>query len=171
VREKDGLWAVLFWLNILAARRESVAEIVRQHWARYGRDYYSRHDYEGIDSSAAEALVESLRGRVDGLAGQSIDGHDVEFADDFGYTDPVDSSISRQQGIRILLRGGARIVYRLSGTGTEGATLRVYIESFETDPVRQHEDPQLALGSVIELAARLAEIEKFTGRNSPDVIT
>lgn len=171
VREKDGLWAVLFWLNILAARREPLADIVQQHWRLYGRDYYSRHDYESVDSDAAESLIESLRRRVDTLAGRSIDGHEIEFADDFGYTDPVDGSVSRRQGIRILLRGGARVVYRLSGTGTEGATLRVYIESFETDSARQLEEPQLALGGVIELAARLAEIEKFTGRKSPDVIT
>jgi phosphoglucomutase len=171
VREKDGLWAVLFWLNILAERRESVADIVQRHWRRYGRDYYSRHDYEGIDSDAAESLVEALRERVDTLAGQTIDGHEIEFADDFGYTDPVDGSTSERQGIRILLRGGARIVYRLSGTGTEGATLRVYVESFETDPGRQLEDPQVALREVIEFAARLAGIEKFTGRNRPDVIT
>jgi len=171
VREKDGLWAVLFWLNILAVRRQSVADIVQQHWRQYGRDYYSRHDYEGVDSGAAESLVDSLRQRVDTLAGQVIDGHEVEFADDFGYTDPVDGSTSRRQGVRILLRGGARIVYRLSGTGTEGATLRVYIESFETDIARQQEDPQVALREVIALAARLAEIEKFTGRAHPDVIT
>jgi len=171
VREKDGLWAVLFWLNILAVRRQSVADILRQHWRQYGRDYYSRHDYEGVDSDAAESLVDSLRQRVDTLAGQVIDGHEVEFADDFGYTDPVDGSTSRRQGVRILLRGGARIVYRLSGTGTEGATLRVYIESFETDIARQQEDPQVALREVIALAARLAEIEKFTGRAHPDVIT
>jgi len=171
VREKDGLWAVLFWLNILAVRGEPVAEIVRHHWQHYGRDYYSRHDYEAIDSDAANALVESLRQRVGGLAGQTFGEHEIEFADDFGYTDPVDGSCSERQGIRILLRGGARIVFRLSGTGTEGATLRVYIERYETDTARQAEDPQVALAPIIDLAARLAEIEKFTGRGSPDVIT
>jgi len=171
VREKDGLWAVLFWLNILAAREEPVAAIVQQHWQRYGRDYYSRHDYEGVDSDAAEALIEALRRRVDGLAGRTIDGQEIEFADDFGYTDPVDGSTSERQGIRIMLRGGARIVYRLSGTGTEGATLRVYIESFETDPAGQLQDPQAVLGEAIAFAGRLAEIEKYTGRDRPDVIT
>ena len=171
VREKDGLWAVLFWLNILAARGEPVAEIVRRHWQRYGRDYYSRHDYEGIDSDAANALVESLRQRVGGLAGQTCGGQRIEFADDFAYSDPIDGSSSQHQGIRILLRDGARVVYRLSGTGTEGATLRVYIERFETDPARQAEDPQTALRPIIAFAALLAEIEKFTGRSSPDVIT
>jgi phosphoglucomutase len=171
VREKDGLWAVLFWLNILAVRRQSVADIVQQHWQQYGRDYYSRHDYEGVDSDAAETLIDSLRGRVDTLAGQVVGGHEIEFADDFGYTDPVDGSTSKRQGIRILLRGGARIVYRLSGTGTEGATLRVYVESYQTDPDRQQQDPQVALREVIDLAAGLAEIEKFTGRGQPDVIT
>ncbi|HEY5739912.1 MAG TPA: alpha-D-glucose phosphate-specific phosphoglucomutase [Gammaproteobacteria bacterium] len=171
VREKDGLWAVLFWLNILAARGEPVAEIVRRHWRRYGRDYYSRHDYEGIDSDAANALVESLRQRVGGLAGQTCGGQRIEFADDFAYSDPIDGSSSQRQGIRILLRDGARVVYRLSGTGTEGATLRVYIERFEADPARQAEDPQAALRPIIEFASQLAEIEKFTGRSSPDVIT
>jgi phosphoglucomutase len=171
VREKDGLWAVLFWLNILAARGEPVAEIVRRHWRRYGRDYYSRHDYEAIDSDAANMLVESLRRRVGGLAGQTCGGQRIEFADDFAYSDPVDGSSSQRQGIRILLRDGARVVYRLSGTGTEGATLRVYIERFEADPARQAEDPQTVLRPIIEFAAQLAEIEKFTGRSSPDVIT
>jgi phosphoglucomutase len=171
VREKDGLWAVLFWLNILAVRRQSVADIVRQHWRRYGRDYYSRHDYEGVDSDAAEALVDSLRRRVDSLAGQVIGAHEVEFADDFGYTDPVDGSSSRRQGVRVLLRGGARIVYRLSGTGTEGATLRVYIEDHQTDAARQGEDPQAALAELIALAGDIAGIEQYTGRRRADVVT
>ncbi len=171
VREKDGLWAVLFWLNILAVRGVPVAEILRRHWRQFGRDYYSRHDYEAIDSDAANALVESLRQRVGGLAGQTFGAHEIQFADDFGYTDPIDGSRSDRQGIRILLQDGARVVFRLSGTGTEGATLRVYIERLETDSSRQADDPQIALAPVIEFAARLAEIEKFTGRGSPDVVT
>jgi len=171
VREKDGLWAVLFWLNILAARGESVADIVQRHWRDYGRDFYTRHDYEAVANDAAESLVEALRHRIDTLRGQRFGSYEVEHADDFSYTDPIDASVSRQQGLRILLRGGARIIYRLSGTGTEGATLRVYIEGHETDPARQALDPQTALGELIGLAGQLAEIEHFTGRNSPDVVT
>jgi phosphoglucomutase len=171
VREKDGLWAVLFWLNIIAVRGESVAEIVQQHWAEYGRDYYTRHDYEAIASESAQALVESLRLQTDSLSGQKFGRYEIDSADDFSYTDPIDGSVSSHQGIRILLRGGARIIYRLSGTGTEGATLRVYIERQETDPSLQSEDPQSALVELIELASQLAQIEHFTGRNKPDVVT
>ena len=140
VREKDGLWAVLFWLNIIAARAESVATIVQQHWRDYGRDYYTRHDYEAVASDRAEALIDALRERVGKLEGRVFGDYRVHSADDFAYTDPVDGSYSGQQGIRILMHGGARIVYRLSGTGTEGATLRVYVEGHETDPRRQGED-------------------------------
>lgn len=171
VREKDGLWAVLFWLNILAARGESVADIVQQHWRQYGRDYYTRHDYEAVASDSAQSLIEALRQQVDSLAGQRLGSYEIEFADDFSYTDPVDGSTSQQQGLRILMRGGARIIYRLSGTGTEGATLRVYIEGHETDPAKQLEDPQTALGELISLAGQLAGIEHYTGRSSPDVVT
>ncbi|MFT5398429.1 MAG: phosphoglucomutase [Planctomycetota bacterium] len=171
VREKDGLWAVLFWLNILAVRGESVADIVQAHWQRFGRDYYTRHDYEAVASDAAQAMIESLRLKTASLPGQRFGTHEVELADDFSYTDPIDGSVSRQQGVRILMHGGARIVYRLSGTGTEGATLRVYIEALETDPELQGKDPQLALGELINLAGELAEIEQFTGRSRPDVVT
>jgi phosphoglucomutase len=171
VREKDGLWAVLFWLNILAVRGESVADIVQQHWRQYGRDYYTRHDYEAVASDSAQSLIEALRQQVDSLAGQRLGSYEIEFADDFNYTDPVDGSTSQQQGLRILMRGGARIIYRLSGTGTEGATLRVYIEGHETDPAKQSEDPQTALGELISLAGQLAGIEHYTGRSSPDVVT
>ncbi|MDH3389292.1 MAG: alpha-D-glucose phosphate-specific phosphoglucomutase [Gammaproteobacteria bacterium] len=171
LREKDGLWAVLFWLNILAVRGESVADIVQQHWRQYGRDYYTRHDYEAVASDAAQSLIEALRGQLGALAGQRFANHEIELADDFGYTDPVDGSQSSQQGLRILMRGGARIVYRLSGTGTEGATLRVYIEGHETDLARQNGDPQNALAELIELSRRLARIEHFTGRGNPDVVT
>ncbi|MBT8437551.1 MAG: alpha-D-glucose phosphate-specific phosphoglucomutase [Gammaproteobacteria bacterium] len=171
VREKDGLWAVLFWLNVLAVRGESVAEIVQQHWRHYGRDYYTRHDYEAVASEAAQSLIEALRQQVDSLTGQRLGRYEVELADDFSYTDPVDGSTSRQQGLRILMRDGARIIYRLSGTGTEGATLRVYIEGHQTDPAKQTQDPQTALGELIDLAAQLAKIEHFTGRSNPDVVT
>lgn len=171
VREKDGLWAVLFWLNILAARQEPVAAIMQQHWQRYGRNYYTRHDYEAVATDAAEALIEGLRQRVGGLCGQRFGDHVIELADDFSYTDPIDGSVSEKQGVRLLLRGGARIVYRLSGTGTEGATLRVYVESPEPDPARQAEDPQQALAELISLSGEVARIDHFTGRTGPDVVT
>ncbi|UCB55738.1 MAG: alpha-D-glucose phosphate-specific phosphoglucomutase [Thiotrichales bacterium] len=171
VREKDGLWAVLFWLNILAARRQSVAQIVHDHWQRYGRDVYTRHDYEGVSADGASALMEQLRTRTAELGEQTLGNYRVELADDFSYTDAVDHSVSSKQGIRILFSNGARIVYRLSGTGTEGATLRVYIEQPETDPDRLDQDPQQSLVELIQLSASIAEIEKFTGRTAPDVIT
>jgi phosphoglucomutase len=171
VREKDGLWAVLFWLNVLAARRQSVADIVHEHWRQYGRDVYTRHDYEGVSADGAAALMEQLRNRTGELSGQTFSGYTVEVSDDFSYTDPVDQSVSSRQGIRILFSNGARIVYRLSGTGTEGATLRVYIEQTETDPGRLDQDPQQSLAELIRLSAEIAEIERFTGRKAPDVIT
>jgi phosphoglucomutase len=171
VREKDGLWAVLFWLNLLAVRRQSVREIVDDHWRRFGRNYYTRHDYEGIDSTAANRLINDLRERAAGLAGQTVAGHAVSYADDFAYTDPVDGSRSDRQGIRIGLADGSRIVFRLSGTGTEGATLRVYMESYERDPAQQHRDTQEAMAPLIALAESLAGIRAITGREQPDVIT
>jgi len=169
VREKDGLWAVLMWLNILARRRDSVANIVTAHWREFGRNVYSRHDYEGIDSAAAEGLMTHLRG-LD-LAGSRLDGRLVAAFDDFAYTDPVDGSISTRQGIRVLFEDGSRIVYRLSGTGTQGATLRVYIERYEPDPARHGLDPQQALADLIATARGLAQIEARTGRVEPTVIT
>ncbi|WP_041527020.1 alpha-D-glucose phosphate-specific phosphoglucomutase [Paracoccus aminophilus] len=171
VREKDGLWAVLLWLNILAVKRQSVAELLREHWAEYGRTYYSRHDYEAVASDRANALVERLRGLLAGLPGQSFAGLTVEAADDFAYLDPVDGSTSKQQGIRVLFTNGARVVMRLSGTGTEGATLRVYLESYETDPAQHGLDAQEALAPVIAAAEELAQIRDFTGRSQPDVTT
>jgi phosphoglucomutase len=171
VREKDGLWAVLFWLNILAVRRQSVESIVREHWRKYGRNYYSRHDYEEVDAAAAQQLVQGLRDRLTSLTGQSFGRYRVKFADDFSYTDPVDHSVTQQQGIRIVMDDGARIVLRLSGTGTSGATLRVYIESFEPDVTRQDQDAQIALADLIGIAEQVAQIRKFTGRERPTVIT
>lgn len=171
VREKDGLWAVLFWLNVLAARRQSVADIVREHWRTYGRNYYSRHDYEGIDSAAAEELMDALRRQIGTLVGKRLGTYDVASADDFAYTDPVDGSVTTKQGIRVGFSDGSRIVYRLSGTGTEGATLRVYIERYEPDPSRHDDDPQVALADLITIARSLAEIERRTGRPKPTVIT
>ena len=169
VREKDGLWAVLMWLNVLAKRRESVAAIVTGHWATYGRNIYSRHDYEGVDSDAANRLMDLLRG-LD-LSNCALGGYKVACHDDFAYTDPVDGSTTTKQGVRIIFVDGSRIVYRLSGTGTEGATLRVYIERYEPDPTKHDVDPQEALSDLITIARDLAEIEKRTGRNAPTVIT
>jgi phosphoglucomutase len=171
VREKDGLWAVLFWLNILAARRQSVAEIVHEHWQQYGRDVYTRHDYEGVSTEGANALMEQLRSRTGELGGQSFGNYTVRHSDDFSYTDVIDNSVSSSQGIRILFSNDARIVYRLSGTGTEGATLRVYIEQPEKDRAKLDQDPQQLLAELITLSSSIAEIEKYTGRTAPDVIT
>ncbi|MCA1908083.1 MAG: alpha-D-glucose phosphate-specific phosphoglucomutase [Magnetospirillum sp.] len=169
VREKDGLWAVLMWLNVLAARKQSVADIVREHWGKYGRNVYSRHDYEGIDSTAANGLMDHLRG-LD-LKGESLGAYKVAFNDDFAYTDPVDGSVSTKQGIRIVFTDGSRVVFRLSGTGTEGATLRVYIEQFQPDATQHHLDPQVALADLINIARDVAQIEARTGRVEPTVIT
>jgi phosphoglucomutase len=171
VREKDGLWAVLLWLNILAVKRQSVAQIMADHWAEYGRNYYSRHDYEGIDTEAAAGLMDALRGRLAALPGETIGDLKVISADEFAYDDPVDGSRSEGQGIRIGFDGGARIVFRLSGTGTQGATLRVYLERYETDPAQMALDPQTALAPVIAAADALAGIGTRTGRDAPDVIT
>jgi phosphoglucomutase len=171
VREKDGLWAVLMWLNILAARQQGVKEIVRAHWADYGRNYYSRHDYEEVATEGANALVETLRSKLPALAGQKFGALTIEDADDFAYLDPIDGSLSKQQGIRILFTDGSRIVYRLSGTGTSGATLRVYIERFEPDPAKHDLETQAALAELIALAGALADIRKHTGRDAPSVIT
>ncbi|WP_294540235.1 alpha-D-glucose phosphate-specific phosphoglucomutase [uncultured Rhodoblastus sp.] len=171
VREKDGLWAVLMWLNILAVRKQSVAEIVRGHWAEYGRNYYSRHDYEEVASEGANALIADLRKKLPSLPGQTFGALKIEAADDFAYHDPIDQSISKQQGVRILFADGSRIVYRLSGTGTSGATLRVYIELFEPDPAKHDLETQGALGALIPLAESLADIRGHTGRTEPSVIT
>jgi phosphoglucomutase len=171
VREKDGLWAVLFWLNLLAVKNQSVAEIVHNHWRAFGRNFYTRYDYEAIDSDAAQRLMTGLRGKLATLAGQSLDGRTVSYADDFSYTDPVDGSVSSGQGIRIGFEDGARIVYRLSGTGTEGATLRVYMERYERDPQKQLAKTAEAMAPLVTLAIALADIEGHTGRLAPDVIT
>jgi phosphoglucomutase len=171
VREKDGLWAVLMWLNILADRQQSVEDIVRDHWQRFGRNYYSRHDYEEIDLEPANALVDTLRSKVASLGGQTLGTYKVRAADDFSYTDPVDGSVSAKQGVRVLFEGGSRIVFRLSGTGTKGATLRVYVERFEGDPTRHDQDTQDMLADLIAIAEDLAEIRHRTGRDAPTVIT
>ena len=171
VREKDGLWAVLLWLNILAARRESAKAIATGHWATYGRNYYSRHDYEEVATEAANKLVDGLRGRLSSLPGTSVGDLTIATADDFTYDDPVDGSVSRHQGIRILFEGGSRVVFRLSGTGTSGATLRVYIERYEPPDGDLDQETQAALADLIAAAETLAGIRATTGRAKPSVIT
>ncbi|MDZ7590170.1 MAG: alpha-D-glucose phosphate-specific phosphoglucomutase [Rubrivivax sp.] len=171
VREKDGLWAVLFWLNVLAVRGESVEAIVRDHWRRFGRHVYSRHDYEGVDAAAANALMARLREALPALPGTRFGVGKVTLADDFAYTDPVDGSVTTGQGLRIGFDSGSRIVFRLSGTGTEGATLRVYLERFEADVQRHGIDAQQALADLIATAEQLAGIAAATGRTQPTVIT
>jgi len=171
IREKDGLWAVLFWLNILAARGCSVAEIMQEHWARFGRHYYSRHDYEAIASEAAHGLYDRIKAMLPALVGQRFAGRSIATADDFAYTDPVDGSLTSGQGLRLLLDDGSRVVLRLSGTGTQGATLRVYLESYVPPSGDLNQDPQEALGDLISAIDALAEIRQRTGMDRPTVIT
>lgn len=171
IREKDGLWAVLFWLNILAVKKQTVEEIVDSHWQEYGRNYYTRHDYEAIPLDKAQALMQHLENQLEALPGKQFNGLTVDYADNFSYRDPVDDSLAEKQGIRIGFKGGDRIIFRLSGTGTEGATLRVYIESYQADQNKQHDDTQQALSGLIELADSLAMITDLTGRTAPTVIT
>lgn len=171
VREKDGVWAVLFWLNIVARRRESVEQIVRAHWRRFGRNYYTRHDYEEVEAAAARQVVETARAQGAARIGQSLAGDVLASVDDFSYEDPVDGSVSTNQGLRLIFASGARIVYRLSGTGTAGATLRLYVEAFEGDPARQDRDAQEALAEYVAAAADLSRLTALTGRDAPTVIT
>ena len=171
VREKDGLWAVLLWLNILAKRRVSVDQLAREHWARYGRNYYARHDYEGIETAGADALMAGLKGSLSALPGRSFASLRVASADSFSYTDPVDGSATLDQGIRVLFEGGSRVVFRLSGTGTEGATLRVYLERYEPADGRLNEETPAMLTELIEAAEAIAGIARHTGRSAPDVVT
>jgi len=171
VREKDGLWAVLLWLNILAVRKQSVAQIMADHWARYGRDYYSRHDYEAVDKAVAEGLMDALRDALRALPGTTVEGMTVTEADDFAYVDPITGDRAEKQGVQITFGEAARVVFRLSGTGTEGATLRVYLERYEPDPARHGLDPADALAPVIRAADALAGIAARLGRDAPDVAT
>jgi phosphoglucomutase len=171
IREKDGLWAVLLWLNILAVVKKPADRIVRDHWAAFGRDYYARHDYEEIETEGANALMAHLRSRLAALPGQRLGGLTVKACDDFSYTDPVDSSVTPKQGVRVLFAEDARAVFRLSGTGTAGATLRVYLERFEPDPARHGLPTAEVLAPVAQAANALAEIARFTGREAPSVIT
>jgi phosphoglucomutase len=171
VREKDGLWAVLFWLNLLAVKQKSVAQIVQEHWRRFGRNYYTRHDYEEVDKEAAEGLMEHLKESLPSLPGRSFGELSVEYADNFSYTDPVDGSVSENQGIRIGFSDGSRIVFRLSGTGTKGATLRIYLECYEPDPARQNQPTAEVMAPLEAIAQEIAEITERTGRDKPSVIT
>ncbi len=171
VREKDGLWAVLFWLNIVAATGKTVNELVSEHWARFGRNYYSRHDYEAVDAAAADAMMNALRDKLPALEGQALGDYRVSVADDFVYTDPVDHSVATKQGVRIIMDDGSRIVFRLSGTGTEGATIRVYLERYEADPGRHDLETQDALSNLIAIADDVSGLRQRTGRQQPSVIT
>ncbi|MDO9239376.1 MAG: alpha-D-glucose phosphate-specific phosphoglucomutase [Methylicorpusculum sp.] len=171
VREKDGLWAVLFWLNLIARKRQSVADIVKDHWQTFGRDIYARHDYEAVETAIGNEIMDHLRNQLPGLKGQAFGEYTVKYADEFSYTDPIDGSISKNQGIRIGFENGSRIVFRLSGTGTVGATLRIYLERYEPDAAKHDQDAQEALSGLIELAEKLGEVKKRTGRTEPTVIT
>ncbi|MCF6236767.1 MAG: alpha-D-glucose phosphate-specific phosphoglucomutase [Gammaproteobacteria bacterium] len=171
IREKDGLWAVLFWLNIIAKRKLSVEEIALDHWAIYGRNFYSRHDYEGVDSTAATALMKHIKNNFSSIKGQTFGNYQVSECDDFSYTDPIDQSVSTNQGVRILFSDGSRIIFRLSGTGTEGATIRIYLESFEKDQSKHVLDAQEGLAELIQIANQISEIKERTGRSEPTVIT
>lgn len=171
VREKDGLWAALLWLNILAETGKSVSELMVDLWKAHGRCYYSRLDYEDVESEKAAAMIDRLRAKLDGLAGSTINGLMVDTADEFAYLDPVDGSQSSGQGIRIAFAGGARAVFRLSGTGTQGATVRLYLEQLETDSERLQQAPDTALTAVREAALAVSDLAAMTGRSTPDVIT
>ena len=171
VREKDGLWAVLFWLNVLAERRISVAALMADHWKRYGRNYYSRHDFEAVATDKAQAVMQRLRDALPGLPGRTVSGLMVVGADEFAYADPVDASLSQGQGLRVMFEGGARAVLRLSGTGTEGATLRLYLEALQTDPARLDDDPQAVLAPLVQAVEEICALREVTGRADPDVIT
>ena len=171
VREKDGLWAILLWLNILAVRKQTVADILRDHWARFGRNYYSRHDFEAIATDKADAMMSALRTALPALKGRLVQGMTIAAADDFAYSDPVDGSVSTKQGVRVMFTDGSRFVLRLSGTGTEGATLRLYLERYAAGPDGLDLDPQEALAPVIRAAQEVARIAEFTGRHAPDVVT
>ncbi|MGE5268774.1 MAG: alpha-D-glucose phosphate-specific phosphoglucomutase [Thiohalocapsa sp.] len=170
LREKDGVWAVLCWLNVLAARAQPAATIVSEHWQRFGRHFYTRHDYEGVPTDRAQRLIERLRQGLAAFPGRRFGGLTVERAEDFAYVDPVDGSVSEDQGIRLEFGDGARLVYRLSGTGTEGATLRVYLERYEPEPVRQAVPTEAALRELAAVSAELADIPGILGRSQPSIV-
>ena len=171
IREKDGLWAVLCWLNIMAVRELDVEGIVRAHWAEYGRNVYSRHDYEDIPLDAASSVIKHIHSKFDSLANRVFGHYTVDIADDFLYTDPIDGSLSLNQGIRILFTCGSRIIFRLSGTGTSGGTIRIYLESYQPDIAKHHLDAQVALKELIDIAMEISQLKEKTGRDTPTVIT
>ncbi|MDP3309136.1 MAG: alpha-D-glucose phosphate-specific phosphoglucomutase, partial [Methylotenera sp.] len=171
VREKDGLWAVLFWLNIIAAKQMSVEAILMAHWAEFGRNVYSRHDYEAIPTEAANSVIAHIKGQFSSLPNQKLGSYTVKTCDDFSYHDSIDGSISNNQGIRILFTDGSRIVFRLSGTGTEGATIRIYLEAYDPDTKNHHLDAQVALAEMIKIALQISQLVEKTGRVAPTVIT
>jgi len=171
VREKDGLWAILFWLSMQGSSGRSVEAMVRDHWRVYGRNFYTRHDYEGIAVDVANTLMADLRAALPNLSGQKLGGRQVVLADDFAYTDPVDGSVSSQQGIRLIFDDGARVIFRLSGTGTEGATLRLYLERYEEDEAQQDQPAQQALAELAAVAEQVAGIRVRTGMAGPTVAT
>jgi len=171
VREKDGLWAVLAWLNLIAKKDTSVQSILDEHWATYGRNYYVRHDYEEVEIDKAKTVMDQLEAQLPKLIGSQLHGRIVSYADNFSYTDPIDNSVSSHQGLRIGFSDGARLVFRLSGTGTQGATIRVYLESYEADISKQHLPSEEALSELVAIALEVSQIEAITGRKAPDVIT
>ncbi|MBK2094512.1 alpha-D-glucose phosphate-specific phosphoglucomutase [Francisella philomiragia] len=171
IREKDGVWAVLFWLNLVAATGKQIDQLVEEHWQKFGRNFYSRHDYEAIDTVIANSIMSSLRDKLSSLEGTQLNGEKVAKADDFSYTDPIDGSVSNHQGIRIIFEDGSRIVFRLSGTGTQGATLRIYLEKYESDSSRFNIPTQQALASLIDIAGDLTNIKSLTGMTEPTVVT
>ena len=171
VREKDGIWSILFWLNILAVKRQSVSDVVQNHWKQFGRNYYSRHDYEGVEADAAQQMMRRLTEILPSLSGKVFNAYTVSSADEFSYTDPVTKEKTEHQGIRILFKDGSRLIFRLSGTGTQGATVRIYIEKYEPDFVKQNMDSQEALKDLISIAVDLSDIQKLTHRDGPTVIT
>lgn len=171
VREKDGLWAVLFWLNIIAAKKMGVEAILKAHWLEYGRNVYSRHDYEAIPTEAANSVIAHIKSQFSSLPNQKFGHYTVKLCDDFSYHDSIDGSVSNNQGIRILFTDGSRIVFRLSGTGTEGATLRIYLEAYEPDSTKHHLDAQVALAEMIQIALQISQLVEKTGRVAPTVIT
>ncbi len=171
IREKDGVWAVLFWLNLVAATGKQIDQLVEEHWQKFGRNFYSRHDYEAIDTVIANSIMSSLRDKLSSLAGTQLNGEKVAKADDFSYTDPIDGSVSNHQGIRIIFEDGSRIVFRLSGTGTQGATLRIYLEKYESDSSKFNIPTQQALAGLIDIAGDLTNIKSLTGMTEPTVVT
>ncbi len=171
VREKDGLWAVLLWLNIIAEKGQSIRDIVRQHWGEFGRNYYSRHDYEAVSLEVAESIMSDLRNKLSNLQGKVYGSQTIAEASDFSYNDPIDGSVSKNQGLQIIFKSGSRVVLRMSGTGTEGATLRVYLESYEPDPSKHDQDPQEALAELVSILEEITSLRERTGRAAPSVIS